>query len=96
MRNMEVLREQWMWNREARSIWLWGFIASGVILAAILYPFQGAMGLAAGFLPFLLTCAIVGPMYSYVGRNDLPPVIVPLPMLVLEHPPGGAGESLAS
>jgi hypothetical protein len=51
---MEVLREQWMWNREARSIWLWAFIASGVILAAVLYQFQGAMGLAAGFLPFLI------------------------------------------
>ena len=69
MKNMEVLREQWMWNREARSIWLWVFIASGVILAAILYPLQGAMGLAAGFLPFLLACAIVGPMYAYVDRK---------------------------
>ena len=69
MKNMEVLREQWMWNREARSIWLWVFIASGVTLAAILYRFQGAMGLAVGFLPFLLTCAIVGPMYGYVGRK---------------------------
>jgi hypothetical protein len=69
VKNREVLREQWMWNREARSIWLWVFIASGAILAAILYQFQGAMGLAAGFLPFLLTCAIVGPMCSYVGRK---------------------------
>ncbi len=54
MKNMEVLREQWMWNREARSIWLWVFIAFGVVLAAILYPFQGAVGLATGFLPFSL------------------------------------------
>ena len=69
MKNMEVLREQWMWNREARSIWLWGFTASGVTLAAILYQFQGTMGLAAGFLPFLLICVIVGPMYSYAGRK---------------------------
>ena len=46
MKNMEVLREQWMWNREARSIWLWACIVSGVILAAILYQFQGGMGLA--------------------------------------------------
>jgi hypothetical protein len=64
---MEVLREQWMWNREARSILLWGFIASGVILAALLHQLQGAIGLAVGFLPFLLVCAIVGPMYGYVG-----------------------------
>jgi hypothetical protein len=69
VKNMEVLREQWMWNREARSIWLWAFITSGVILAAILCQLQGAMGLAVGFLPFLLTCAIVGPMYGYVGRK---------------------------
>ena len=67
MKNMEVLREQWMWNREARSIWLWVFIALGVILAAILYPLQGAVGLATGFLPFLLVCVIVGPIYGYVG-----------------------------
>jgi hypothetical protein len=67
--NIEVLREQWMWNREARSIWLWVFIASGVILAAVLYQFQGVAGLALGFLPFLLTCAVVGPMYGYVGRK---------------------------
>jgi hypothetical protein len=66
---MEVLREQWLWNREARSIWLWVIIASGVVLAAILYQFQGGMGLAAGFLPFLLTCAIVGPMYGHVDRK---------------------------
>ena len=69
MKNMEVLREQWMWNREARSIWLWVFITSGVVLAAVLYQFQGAMGLAVGFLPFLLVCVIVGPMYGYVGRK---------------------------
>jgi hypothetical protein len=43
---MEVLREQWMWNREARSIWLWVFLAAGVILAAIIYQFLGEMGLA--------------------------------------------------
>ena len=69
MKNMEVLREQWMWNSEARSILLWIFIASGVTLAAILYRFQGAMGLATGFFPFLLICVIVGPMYSYAGRK---------------------------
>ena len=71
MNNMEVLREQWMWNREARSIWLWSFIAFGVVLAAILYQFQGAVGLATGFLPFLLACVIVGPMYGHVGRKLL-------------------------
>jgi hypothetical protein len=65
--NREVLREQWMWNREARSIWLWVFFATGVILGAILYRFQGATGLAVGFLPFLLVCAIVGPVYGHVG-----------------------------
>jgi hypothetical protein len=65
--NREVLREQWMWNREARSIWLWVFFATGVILGAILYPFLGAVGLAVGCLPFLLVCAIVGPVYGYVG-----------------------------
>ena len=69
MTNKEVLREQWMWNREARSIWLWVYIASGFFLAAILFPLQGPAGLAAGFLPFLLTCAIVGPMYANVGRK---------------------------
>jgi hypothetical protein len=66
---MEVLREQWMWNRETRSMWLWVFIASGVILGAILYPLQGVMGLAAGFLPFLLACAILGPIYGHVDRK---------------------------
>jgi hypothetical protein len=58
-----------MWNREARSIWLWVLIVSGVVLGAILYQSLGAAGLAVGFLPFLLTCAIVGPMYGYVGRK---------------------------
>jgi hypothetical protein len=67
--NREVLREQWMWNREARSIWLWVFAASGVVLGAILYQPFGLLGLAVGFLPFLLVCAIVGPIYGWVDRR---------------------------
>jgi hypothetical protein len=64
---MEVLREQWMWNREARSIWLWVFCASGSVLGTVLYRVLGPVGLAVGLLPFLLTCAIVAPIYGYVG-----------------------------
>jgi hypothetical protein len=69
VKNSEVLRERWMWHRETRSIWLWVFTASGVTLGAILYQPFGLLGLAVGFLPFLLTCAIVGPVYGWVDRK---------------------------
>jgi len=69
MKNMEILREQWMWNKEARSILLWSCIVIGIVLTAAIYPSQGHLSLAIGLGPFILVCIIIGPIYRYVGTK---------------------------
>lgn len=69
MTNLEILREQWMWNREARGIWLWAFFVCGLALTGVLYPSQGHAALLVGLLPFLGSGVFIGLLYRYVGKK---------------------------
>ncbi len=88
MSNIELLREQWLWNREVRSIFLFIVFLSGVICTLFLYSSMGPNAIAAGFLTFILIGTIIGCIYGYVGKKVLKL------KKSLDYPDGEIGEGL--
>jgi hypothetical protein len=67
--NLEILREQWMWNAEARRIWLWLFFIAGLVLAGVLWPVLGPAALLVGLLPLAASGALIGAIFAVVGKK---------------------------
>ncbi len=66
---METLREQWLWNGDARLIFVSVLLFVGLVATAALFPSEGLAAFAIGLLPCAGSAAIVGLIYGYVGKR---------------------------